>query len=99
MNTLGRAKPGDTIFLTTVDTINLGRRDRLITLARETADSELAGKRVAVLGVALKPNSDDIRDYSSLDACDRLATEGAIVSVHGPVAMPNAPVHAAAGGG
>jgi UDPglucose 6-dehydrogenase len=77
-------------LLTTVDTINQGRRDRVVALARETAGGGLAGKRVAVLGVAFKPNSDDIRDSASLAVCARLAAEGAIVSVHDPVAMPNA---------
>jgi len=77
-------------LLTTVDTINLGRRDRVLALARETAGGTLAGKRVAVLGVAFKPNSDDVRDSPSLAVCARLAAEGAIVSVHDPVAMPNA---------
>jgi UDPglucose 6-dehydrogenase len=43
-----------------------------------------------VLGIAFKPNSDDIRDSPSLDICGRLAAEGAMVSVHDPVAMPNA---------
>ena len=38
----------------------------------------------------LKPNSDDIRDSPSLDICERLTGEGAVVSVHDPVAMPNA---------
>jgi UDPglucose 6-dehydrogenase len=76
-------------LLTTVDTINLGRRDRVITLARE-AVGNLAGKRVAVLGAAFKPNSDDIRDSPSLAICGRLADEGAIVAVHDPVAMANA---------
>jgi UDPglucose 6-dehydrogenase len=77
-------------LLTTVDTINLGRRDRVLALAREAAGGDLAGKRVAVLGVAFKPNSDDIRDSPSLDTCDRLVAEGAVVSVHDPVAMLNA---------
>jgi UDPglucose 6-dehydrogenase len=77
-------------LLTTVDTINQGRRDRVVALARETAGGSLSGKRVAVLGVAFKPNSDDIRDSASLAVCTRLAAEGAIVSVHDPVAMPNA---------
>ena len=76
-------------LLTTVDTINLGRRDRVISLARQTL-GELAGKRVAVLGAAFKPNSDDIRDSPSLAISGRLADEGAIVSVHDPVAMTNA---------
>ncbi len=77
-------------LLTTVDTINLGRRDRVLALARETAGGTLAGQRVAVLGAAFKPNSDDVRDSPSLAVCARLAAEGAIVSVHDPVAMPNA---------
>jgi UDPglucose 6-dehydrogenase len=77
-------------LLTTVDAINLGRRDRVLALARETAEGTLAGKRVAVLGVAFKPNSDDVRDSPSLAVCARLAAEGAMVSVHDPVAMPNA---------
>ena len=77
-------------LLTTVDAINQGRRDRVVALARETAGGSVAGKRVAALGVAFKPNSDDIRDSASLAVCARLAAEGAIVSVHDPVAMPNA---------
>jgi UDPglucose 6-dehydrogenase len=77
-------------LLTTVDTINLGRRDRVITLAREAVGGDLAGKRVAVLGAAFKPNSDDIRDSPSLAISGHLADEGAIVAVHDPVAMVNA---------
>ena len=77
-------------LLTTVDEINLGRRDRVVALARQTAGGSVAGSRVAVLGVAFKPNSDDVRDSPSLAICDRLVAEGAIVSVHDPVAMPSA---------
>ena len=77
-------------LLTTVDTINLGRRDRVVELAREAVGGDLSGKHVAVLGAAFKPNSDDIRDSPSLDISGRLADEGAIVSVHDPVAMANA---------
>jgi UDPglucose 6-dehydrogenase len=76
-------------LLTTVDTINLGRRERIIVLARG-AVGDLAGKRIAVLGAAFKPNSDDIRDSPSLAISGRLADEGAIVTVHDPVAMGNA---------
>jgi UDPglucose 6-dehydrogenase len=73
-----------------VDDINRARRDRVINLARDAVGGSLAGKRVAVLGVAFKPNSDDIRDSPSLDVCGRLIEQRAIVSVHDPVAMPNA---------
>lgn len=77
-------------LLTTVDTINLGRRERVVTLAREAVGGDLAAKRVAVLGVAFKPNSDDIRESPSLDVCRWLTEAGAVVSAHDPVAMPNA---------
>ena len=77
-------------LLTSVDAINEGRRDRVVALARDAVGGTLDGKRVAVLGVAFKPNSDDIRDSASLAVCGRLMAEGAIVSAHDPVAMPNA---------
>jgi UDPglucose 6-dehydrogenase len=77
-------------LLTTVDAINHRRRDRVVALARQAAGGTLDGKRVAVLGVAFKPNSDDVRDSPSLAVCEHLVAEGAIVSVHDPVAMPNA---------
>jgi UDPglucose 6-dehydrogenase len=80
-------------LLTTVDTINLGRRDQVTALAREAVGGDLAGKRVAALGIAFKPNSDDLRDSPALDVIGRLAAEGAIVSVHDPVAMSNAARH------
>jgi UDPglucose 6-dehydrogenase len=77
-------------LLNSVDTINLSRRSRVTALARELAAGSLAGRRVAVLGVAFKPGTDDVRDSPSLAVCEQLAREGAIVSVHDPVAMPNA---------
>jgi UDPglucose 6-dehydrogenase len=77
-------------LLTIVDAINQGRRDRVVALARQAAGGTLDDKRVAVLGVAFKPNSDDVRDSASLAVCERLRAEGAIVSVHDPVAMSNA---------
>ena len=77
-------------LLGTVDTINQDRRERVIDLARQAAGGTLRGTKIAVLGVAFKPNSDDIRDSPSLDICGRLDEAGAVVSVHDPVAMPNA---------
>ena len=77
-------------LLDEVEAINLGRRARVADLAREALGGSLRGKRVAVLGVAFKPNSDDVRDSPGLDVCGRLAAEGAIVTVHDPIAMDNA---------
>jgi UDPglucose 6-dehydrogenase len=77
-------------LLGNVDAINLGRRSRVTDMARAAVGGSLAGRRIAVFGLAFKPDSDDIRDSPSLDVCGRLTGEGAIVSAHDPVAMPNA---------
>ena len=73
-----------------VDAINLGRRARVIELAREVVGGTVAGRRIAVLGLAFKPGSDDVRDSPSLDVCGQLVREGALVSAHDPVAMRTA---------
>jgi UDPglucose 6-dehydrogenase len=48
------------------------------------------GKRIAALGAAFKPNSDDIRDAPALDVARRLSESGAIVRVYDPEALENA---------
>jgi UDPglucose 6-dehydrogenase len=77
-------------LLTEVDVINMRCRSRAVELAREVVGGSLEGRRVAVLGVAFKPGSDDVRNSASLDVCGRLAAEGAVVTVHDPVALRSA---------
>jgi UDPglucose 6-dehydrogenase len=77
-------------LLSEVEAINQSRRALIVGMAREASGGSLLGTRVTVLGVAFKPNSDDIRDSPSLDVCERLAQEGAVVTVHDPVALANA---------
>ena len=74
-------------FLGEVDAINLRRRDRMVDLTRETLGGSVVGKRVAVLGLAFKPNSDDVRDSPALDVASRLSAEGAIVVATDPEAI------------
>lgn len=76
-------------FLQVVDNINIRQRSRVIDATREICGS-LIGARVAVLGVAFKPNSDDIRDSPALDVAGQLQLQGALVSVFDPKAMDNA---------
>src|SRR5699024_3152546 len=54
-------------FLDDVDAINARRRTRTVDMVRELAGGELLGTRVAALGAAFKPNSDDVRDSPALD--------------------------------
>src|SRR5205809_4455050 len=53
-------------LLATVDEINLGRRERVVALARRAAGGALGGCGVAVLGVAVKPDSAGVRAVSGL---------------------------------
>ena len=79
--------------------ININNRQRLLPLyaLRERFDGNMAGLRVAVLGLAFKPNTDDVRDAPSLDLIQALAEDGAIVSAHDPEAMRTAAPHLPSG--
>jgi UDPglucose 6-dehydrogenase len=50
----------------------------------------VAGRTVAVLGLAFKPNTDDMREAKSVEVVERLVELGAAVRVYDPVAMPAA---------
>jgi UDPglucose 6-dehydrogenase len=51
---------------------------------------DLRGKRVAVLGLAFKPGTDDVRESPAIPIVYALADAGAVVSGYDPIAMPNA---------
>jgi UDPglucose 6-dehydrogenase len=79
---------GDSLrFLTEVDEINLRRRERAAQLAVELAGGDVTGKRIAVLGLAFKPDSDDVRDSPALEVAARLAGLGAHVVATDPEAI------------
>jgi UDPglucose 6-dehydrogenase len=79
-------------FLSDVDDINLRRRRRAVEVTTEMLGGldALANARVAVLGAAFKPDSDDIRDSPALDVATTLHELGAQVRVHDPKALDNA---------
>lgn len=77
-------------FLREVDSINLRRRVRMVDLAREVCGGSIVGRRVAVLGAAFKPHSDDIRDSPALSVAAQMQLQGAQVTVVDPKAVDNA---------
>ena len=77
-------------FLREVDSINLRARARMIDLVRKDLSQDLRGKKIAVLGAAFKPDSDDVRDSPALDIAVQLQGAGATVTVHDPKAIENA---------
>src|SRR5215212_5528957 len=74
-------------FLREVDSINMRRRVRMVDLAREVCGGSIVGRRVAVLGAAFKPNSDDIRDSPALNVAAQMSLQGADVLVTDPAAV------------
>ena len=74
-------------FLREVDSINLRRRGRMVDLVTEAVGGDVRGKRIAVLGLAFKPDSDDVRDSPALDVAVRLSALGADVVATDPEAI------------
>ena len=85
---LGRGE--SVAFLREVDEINLRRRDRAVQLVVDGLGGSAFNKKIAVLGAAFKPHSDDIRDSPALDVAVRLHGLGARVTVTDPAAIDNA---------
>ncbi|GAB24398.1 UDP-glucose 6-dehydrogenase [Gordonia polyisoprenivorans NBRC 16320 = JCM 10675] len=76
-------------FLREVDSVNMRRRTRMVELARETCKGSLIGARIAVLGAAFKPESDDVRDSPALNVAGQLQLQGADITVYDPKAIRN----------
>jgi UDPglucose 6-dehydrogenase len=85
---LGRGE--SVAFLKEVDAINLRRRQRVVDLVVDALGGAPYRKKVAVLGLAFKPDSDDTRDSPALDVAVQLHGRGANVVATDPQAIENA---------
>ncbi len=65
------------------------RRWALLTL-RDLLGGRIADRRIGIMGLAFKPNTDDLREAAALDISRMLQNEGAFVSAYDPVAMAGA---------
>jgi UDPglucose 6-dehydrogenase len=72
-----------------VDSINMRRRTRMVDLARDECGGSIAGRKIAVLGAAFKPDSDDVRDSPALSVAAQMQLQGAYVVVTDPQAIDN----------
>jgi UDPglucose 6-dehydrogenase len=77
-------------LLRAVMEINRDARRWAILNLRNLLGGRLDQRRIGVLGLAFKPNTDDIREAPALDIIRMLQNEGALVSAYDPVAMSNA---------
>lgn len=76
-------------LLRAVMDINRDQRRRMILHLREFIGN-LRGKTIGLLGLAFKPNTDDIREAAAIDLAHMLSNEGANLRAYDPVAMENA---------
>ena len=74
-------------FLREIDSINSRARQRVIDVVRNELGMDLESKKIAVLGAAFKPDSDDVRDSPALDIAAQLHAAGADVKIHDPKAI------------
>jgi UDPglucose 6-dehydrogenase len=70
--------------------INLQQRRRFVMKVEKALNGSLRGKQIAVLGLAFKPDTDDMRQAPSLDVIRQLVDSGAKIRAYDPVAGPNA---------
>jgi UDPglucose 6-dehydrogenase len=75
--------------LRAVADVNRERVQRFLTLMRKVLDP-LEDRVIAVLGLAFKPKTDDMREARSVELIPRLMSAGARVRAYDPVAMDNA---------
>jgi UDPglucose 6-dehydrogenase len=76
-------------LLDAVIKVNNYQQSLPVVKAKETIGS-LKGKKIALLGLAFKPGTDDIRESASIKMIEQLLEEGAFVTAYDPVAISNA---------
>jgi UDPglucose 6-dehydrogenase len=76
-------------ILKAVMDVNKKQKTILLPKIKRFFNNDLKGKKLALWGLAFKPNTDDIREASAIDIINELLKEGASVSAFDPEAMEN----------
>lgn len=77
-------------LLKSVDEVNKDARKNFVDKIVRHFGDKLKGKTIAILGLAFKPNTDDMRDAPSIGIISDLTKHGAKITAYDPVAMENA---------
>jgi UDPglucose 6-dehydrogenase len=84
-----RSKNYDPLLLTAVEEVNQRQASEIVTLSKKLL-GPLNNRRIAILGLAFKKDTDDMREAASLRVIDELLKNGASVSAYDPMAVDNA---------
>ena len=87
---MAREKGLNPRILNQVMDINYDRRKAVVSHLEQLLGGTLQGKRIGLLGLAFKPNTDDMRDAPSIDISNALAAAGAQIRAYDPVARKTA---------
>lgn len=77
-------------MLRSVETVNRGQIKRTFSKIEQALGGSVEGKTIAVLGLAFKPNTDDVREAPAIHLIDRFVRAGAAVKAHDPIAIDGA---------
>ena len=72
--------------------VNAAQKARMVKKIREALGGSEAGKKIAVLGLTFKPETDDMRDSPSLAIIPNLVDKGAVINAHDPQGVKEARV-------
>ena len=78
----------DPILLRSVIDVNEKQPGRIVQLLRARI-GELKGKRIAILGLAFKDNTDDVRESRSIPVIEELLESGVVITAYDPIANPS----------
>jgi len=84
---MAKEKGLDPRILNSVMSVNYDRRRGVVKVVEQMLGGSLKGKTIGLLGLAFKPNTDDMRDAPAIDISEALLTAGAKVRAYDPVAM------------
>ena len=76
-------------ILKAVEKVNALQKLHLVNKINAYLKNDLQGKKIALWGLAFKPNTDDIRDAPAIDMINALTAAGASITAYDPEAMPN----------
>ena len=87
---LGERALSPATIVEAVIAVNRSRTHRMVAKIVQAAGNDVQGKRVALLGLTFKPNTDDVRDSVAILIADELSQMGAIVRAYDPQGMEQA---------
>lgn len=87
---IGEAVGVDMALITAVDKVNRQQKKVLPLMLRKRFDGYLNEKKIAILGLAFKPNTDDMREASSIALINMLVEHQAAVVAYDPIAVEKA---------